>query len=54
MYLLARTIHGVAAQLRYRIITATLTRKPIVITKIREDDENPGLKGVVLMEGVMG
>lgn len=54
MYLLARTIHGVAEQLRYRIITATLTRKPIVITNIREDDENPGLKGLVSMEGVMG
>lgn len=24
---------------------ATLTRKPIVITNIREDDENPGMKG---------
>ncbi|CBK20817.2 RNA-3'-phosphate cyclase [Blastocystis hominis] len=31
-------------QLRYRIIVATLTRKPIVITNIREDDENPGMK----------
>lgn len=54
MYLLASRIHGVAEQLRYRIITATLTRKPIVITNIREDDENPGLKGLLSVERVMG
>ena len=39
---------GIAEQLRYRIIVATLTRKPIVISNIREDDENPGLKGRVV------
>lgn len=34
----------IAEQLRYRIIVATLTRKPIVITDIRENEENPGMK----------
>ena len=36
---------GVAEQLRYRFIIATLMKKPIVITNIREDDENLGLRG---------
>ena len=40
--------NGIAEQLRYRIIVATLTRKPIVISNIREDDENPGLKGKMI------
>ena len=42
---------GLAEQLRYRIIVATLTRKPIVISNIREEDENPGLRGRVLQWG---
>lgn len=36
---------GIAEQLRYRFIIATLMKKPIVIVNIREDDENPGLRG---------
>lgn len=40
--------YGIAEQLRYRVVVATLTRKPIVITNIREDDENPGLRGKIL------
>ena len=37
--------HGIAEQLRYRFIIATLMKKPIVIANIREDDENLGLRG---------
>ena len=39
-------VNGIAEQLRYRVIVSTLTRKPIVISNIREDDENPGLRGI--------
>ena len=42
---MAVTCNRLAEQLRYRIIVATLTRKPIVITDIRENEENPGMKG---------
>ena len=38
--------NNIAEQLRYRVIVSTLTRKPIVISNIREDDENPGLRGI--------
>ena len=33
--------------LRQRLVLATLSGKPVRIEKIRSDDENPGLRGIL-------
>ncbi len=38
-----------AKQFRHRLLLSTLSGKPIVIKDIRNEDENPGLRGIPLL-----